>query len=101
MTEPASDSNSKISRRACSDPVGNFTIDPETNQPIQRSGKGCQVCDNDDRYGFGKSTCGKCGRCHGCGSSNNGIGPLQAVYFGGKSVVKKAGEMIGGGEKKS
>lgn len=52
-------------------------------------GKGCSVCNNDGNRGFGKSACGRCGRCHGCGSTNTGIGPIQAVYYGGKKVVQK------------
>lgn len=83
----------KRSRRACSDPVGNGV-----GLGDDWGGKGCSVCSNDGNYGFGKSACGRCGRCHGCGSSNSGIGPIQAVYFGGKKVVqmlmpsKKEGE---------
>ncbi|KAH7035942.1 uncharacterized protein B0I36DRAFT_319415 [Microdochium trichocladiopsis] len=75
----------KRSRRACSDPIGNGT-----GEGALANYKGCAVCHNQDRYGFGSSVCGRCNRCHGCGSSNNGIGPIQAVYFGGKAVVKKA-----------
>jgi hypothetical protein len=74
----------KRSRRACSDPVGNGVGMGET-----KDGNGCTVCNNDGEYGFGKSACGRCGRCHGCGSSNTGIGPVQAVYFGGKKIVQK------------
>ena len=60
------------------------------------------MCGNRGRYGYGGSVCGRCNRCHGCGSTNNGIGPLQSVYFGGKWVVRKIGEAVagaGGGEK--
>ncbi|KAJ1326865.1 hypothetical protein MN608_08313 [Microdochium nivale] len=73
------------SRRACTDPVGNGT-----GQGALSNYKGCAVCHNQDHYGRGSSVCSRCSRCHGCGSSNNGIGPIQAVYFGGKAVVKKA-----------
>ena len=55
------------------------------------------MCDNRDRYGYGSSVCGRCNRCHGCGSTNNGIGPIQSVYFGGKWVVRKIGEAVAGG----
>jgi len=81
------------SRRACSDPTGNgFGTNANTvaAAALPPNYKGCAVCHNDDRYGFGSSVCGRCNRCHGCGSSNNGIGPIQAVYFGGKAIVKKA-----------
>ncbi|CAK1359983.1 unnamed protein product [Cercospora beticola] len=72
------------SRRACSDPIGNGPVDGNRG-----TGIGCTICCNNDKYGFGSSVCGRCNRCHGCGSSNNGIGPIQAVYFGGKKIVKK------------
>jgi hypothetical protein len=77
------------SRRACSDPIGNGVNTATTNA------KGCGVCDNEDKYGYGKNVCGRCNRCHGCGSTNNGIGIIQSVYFGGKWVVRKIGETIG------
>ncbi|KPI37605.1 uncharacterized protein AB675_4015 [Cyphellophora attinorum] len=83
----------KRSRRACSDPVGNGV-----SQGDARDGNGCTVCNNGNNYGFGKSTCGRCGRCHGCGSTNTGIGPVQAVYFGGKKAVRKIGQVFGGGK---
>ena len=54
------------------------------------------MCENRGRYGYGSSVCGRCNRCHGCGSTNNGIGPLQSVYFGGKWVVRKIGEAVAG-----
>ena len=54
------------------------------------------MCDNRDRYGYGSSVCGRCNRCHDCGSTNNGIGPIQSVYFGGKWVVRKIGEAVAG-----
>ncbi|KXT16813.1 hypothetical protein AC579_6830 [Pseudocercospora musae] len=73
------------SRRACSDPIGNGT-----GESVASDYKGCGVCANNDKYGFGSSVCGRCNRCHDCGSSNNGIGPFQAVYLGGKKVVQKA-----------
>lgn len=80
------------SRRACSDTIGN---DYAQTGGSKAGVKGCAVCHNGDRYGHGDSVCGRCNRCHGCGSTNNGIGPLQAIYFGGKRVVKK----LAGGEK--
>jgi len=84
------------SRRACSDPIGN---DYAQTGGISKPGvKGCVVCHNEDKYGYGDGVCGRCNRCHGCGSTNNGIGPLQAIYFGGKKVVQKV--TGGGGEKK-
>ena len=79
------------SRRACSDPIGNGPY----RVPI--NGKGCGWCDNQDKYGYGKSVCGNCNRCHGCGSTNNGIGPIQSVYFGGKWAFNKIAAAIGGG----
>ena len=81
------------SRRACSDPIGN---DHAQTGPSLAGVPGCAICHNDDHYGQGDSVCGRCNRCHGCGSSNNGIGPLQAIYFGGKKVVRK---IAGGGGK--
>lgn len=90
-TEPA-----KRSRRACNDPIGNGV-----GQGDDRDGKACSVCTNDGSYGFGKSTCGRCGRCHGCGSTNTGIGPVQAVYFGGKKVAQKIGQALGSGKSES
>ncbi|KAF2164118.1 hypothetical protein M409DRAFT_25464 [Zasmidium cellare ATCC 36951] len=83
------------SRRACSDPIGNGIVGETTTS--SSASKGCGVCHNNDNYGYGSSVCGRCNRCHGCGSSNNGIGPFQAVYFGGKKVVRKVGEVVGGG----
>ena len=88
------------SRRACSDPIGN---DYAQTGGITDSVKGCAICHNQDSYGKGDSVCGRCNRCHGCGSTNNGIGPLQAIYFGGKKVVRKVvggdgGEKEGGEE---
>jgi hypothetical protein len=53
------------------------------------------MCNNKDKYGYGDSACGRCNRCHGCGSTNNGIGPIQSVYFGGKWVVRKIGKAMG------
>ena len=93
MTSPRTTSSPTPprSRRACSDPVGNGP----SNTPVD--GRGCGVCDNRDRYGYGSSVCGRCNRCHGCGSTNNGIGPIQSVYFGGKWVVRKIGEAVAGG----
>ena len=80
------DTTQTRSRRACSDPVGNGIPGNPSNQSDK---DGCNVCGNQGKYGYGSSVCGRCNRCHGCGSSNNGTGPLQAIYFGGKKVVKK------------
>ncbi|KAK3699504.1 hypothetical protein LTR37_016461 [Vermiconidia calcicola] len=84
------------SRRACSDTIGN---DYARSGGSVEGVKGCAICHNEDSYGRGDSVCGHCNRCHGCGSTstNNGIGPLQAIYFGGKKVAKKLG--AGGGSK--
>ncbi|KAK4628903.1 hypothetical protein CLAFUW4_07845 [Fulvia fulva] len=71
--------------RACSDPVGNGT----GNLGQQAGAQGCVVFHNNDRYGYGTNVCGRCNRCHGCGSTNNGIRPIQAVYFGGKKAMQK------------
>jgi hypothetical protein len=84
------------SRRACSDPIGNGV-----GQGDDREGKGCTVCNNEGNYGFGKSTCGRCNRCHGCGSTNTGIGPVQAVYFAGKKAVEAVGGLFSSKEDKS
>lgn len=73
------------SRRACSDPTGNDYAHTGATQPGVR---GCAVCHNDGRYGRGDGVCGRCNRCHGCGSSNNGVGPLQAVWFAGRKAVR-------------
>lgn len=92
MTDQSTTTKTR-SRRACSDPIGN---DYAQTGGTKDGVKGCALCHNDDHYGKGDSVCGRCNRCHGCGSSNNGIGPLQAVYFGGKKVVRK---VMGAGEK--
>ena len=83
-----------VSRRACDAPL------PEGVTETTTSADGCNICSNKGRYGRGTSVCGQCGRCHGCGSSNNGIGPLQATYFGLRSVVRKVdGQLRGDGDK--
>jgi cytochrome c2 len=83
-----------VSRRACDAPL------PEGVTEATTSADGCNICSNKGRYGRGTSVCGQCGRCHGCGSSNNGIGPLQATYFGLRSVVRKVdGQLRGDGDK--
>jgi hypothetical protein len=83
-----------VSRRACDASL------PEGMTDTATSVDGCNVCSNKGRYGRGTSVCGQCGRCHGCGSSNNGIGPLQATYFGIRSVVRKVDGQLRGGDNK-
>lgn len=94
MSEQAASTEKTYSRRACSDPIGNdyAQIGSGSNPGV----KGCAICHNNDNYGRGDSVCGRCNRCHGCGSTNTGIGPLQAIYFGGKKVVQK----VTGGDSK-
>ena len=90
----AQERRTMVSRRACDAPL------PEGVKEATTSADGCNICSNKGRYGRGTSVCGQCGRCHGCGSSNNGIGPLQATYFGLRSVVRKVdGQLRGDGDK--
>jgi hypothetical protein len=90
----AQEERAMVSRRACDAPL------PEGVTETTTSADGCNICSNKGRYGRGTSVCGQCGRCHGCGSTNNGIGPLQATYFGLRSVVRKVdGQLRGGGDK--
>jgi hypothetical protein len=88
----AQNKRTMVSRRACDAAL------PEGVTETTKSVDGCSICTNKGRYGRGTSVCGQCGRCHGCGSSNNGIGPLQATYFGLRSVVRKVDEQLRGGE---
>lgn len=85
-----------VSRRACD------AAQAEEIPDVSSSAEGCNVCANQGRYGRGTSVCRQCGRCHGCGSSNNGIGPIQATYFGIRSVVRKIdGQLRHGEEEKT
>lgn len=84
-----------VSRRACDAPQAEEIPDASS------SAEGCSVCTNQGRYGRGTSVCRQCGRCHGCGSSNNGIGPIQATYFGIRSVVRKIDGKLRGDDEKT
>ncbi|KAM0716127.1 hypothetical protein Q7P37_008641 [Cladosporium fusiforme] len=89
------------SRRACNAPQipADTSVSASASTSNKSGGDGCDDCNNQGKYGRGTSVCGKCGRCHGCGSSNNGIGPLQATYFGVRSLVRKVGGGGGGAKK--